>query len=641
MFIEQGNRVGLLAANLGEKWTNVNRSQPVPTTPRSQSVVLAAAGWVKLVLEDKPMRRQWAVQVWFLLIAVPYASLADPPEVTHLFPAGAQRGQSGEVTAGGRFESWPVRVWVEREGLQVKPLEEKGKLEVSVAGNASPGVYWMRFYNDEGSTTLKPFMVGTLPEILEKEPNNDPRVPQKLDLAAVTVNGVLKSARSSGRGRRGRSRRGGDVDGFAVSLRAGQTLVASIEANRRLGSPMDGVLQVVSADGFVLAQNDDAPDLDPQLVFPAPSDGTYTVRVFAFPAEQDSSIRFASGDQYVYRLTLTTNGFVDHSYPLAVAKEDPSRLELIGWNIPPEARTSVVRPSDTIDDVTGDPTLATLHHPGLANTTEVRLEPHATALETELNDSDNAQPIELPVTVTGRINPAGDADVYEFQAKKDQKLLFVVESRSLGLPLDPILRLMDAAGQTLSEADDVDRNKRDAELSFTVPRDGKFHLEVRDASRFGGLRYVYRLRALLAEAEFVATVAADRFTLTSGEPLEIAVSLEARNGFDGEVEIAALDLPAGVVAKPVKAKPRQRASRGKRRRSRSQPGGAAAAKLQLTVEPNSQAPLAAFSGPIRIIARSTGSRPISRTASATIPGVTASTTKIWLTVKQKGKQKGK
>ena len=42
---------------------------------------------------------------------------------------------------------------------------------------------------------------------------------------------------------------------------------------------------------------------------------------------------------------------------------------------------------------------------------------------------------------------------------------------------------------------------------------------------------------MLAEAEFVATVAADRFTLTSGEPLEIAVSLEARNGFDGEVVI--------------------------------------------------------------------------------------------------------
>ena len=40
-------------------------------------------------------------------------------------------------------------------------------------------------------------------------------------------------------------------------------IVAVMDANRTLGSPMDGLLQVVSPRGFVLAQNDDSNGLDP------------------------------------------------------------------------------------------------------------------------------------------------------------------------------------------------------------------------------------------------------------------------------------------------------------------------------------------------------------------------------------------
>src|SRR5207249_3560288 len=130
----------------------------------------------------------------------------------------------------------------------------------------------------------------------ESEPNDDPTRPQRIETPRVTVNGKL-----------GRT---GDVDGFAVPLKKGQTLVAALEANRRLGAPLDGLLQVVSSQGFVLAENDDAPDRDPLLAFEAPADGTYLVRTFAFPAEPDARIGFAGGDAFVYRLTLTTQGFL-------------------------------------------------------------------------------------------------------------------------------------------------------------------------------------------------------------------------------------------------------------------------------------------------------------------------------------------
>ena len=63
--------------------------------------------------------------------------------------------------------------------------------------------------------------------------------------------------------------------------------------------------------------------IDPQIVFAVPKDGTYLVRTFGFPAVPDAAIRFTGSDVCIYRLTLTTGGFVDHAYPLAVARASP------------------------------------------------------------------------------------------------------------------------------------------------------------------------------------------------------------------------------------------------------------------------------------------------------------------------------
>ena len=69
----------------------------------------------------------------------------------------------------------------------------------------------------------------------------------------------------------GRLAKTGDVDGFGVSLTRGQSLVASVEVERHLGSPMDAVLQVTSQEGLVLGvKNDDDVGRDPRIVFEAP-----------------------------------------------------------------------------------------------------------------------------------------------------------------------------------------------------------------------------------------------------------------------------------------------------------------------------------------------------------------------------------
>src|SRR5262245_8655582 len=279
-----------------------------------------------------------AIGAVITLFALPL--LAAPPKLNDLFPAGGQRGQSLTITASGSFSAWPPLVWVDRPGVTVVADKDKGKLNVQVAAEAVPGVYWLRVIDGEGGSQLRPFIVGTLPEVAENETNDLPDKPQPVE-PRVVINGKLAKS--------------GDLDGFRVNLKAGQTLVASLGANTVLGSPMDAVLQVcelvqrkngsgpaLPAEPFVMAENHDSVGLDPRLAFTAPADGSYLVRVFAFPAMPDSSIRFAGGDDYVYRLTLTTGGFIDHVLPLAQPR-DAAPVLLGGWNLAGVAAT-VSRP---------------------------------------------------------------------------------------------------------------------------------------------------------------------------------------------------------------------------------------------------------------------------------------------------------
>lgn len=544
-----------------------------------------------MIIRVQSVRNQ--VTLFLLASLLPNVCSAAPPTLTYLFPAGAQQGKTIEVLAGGTFERWPVQAWVEGKGVSVKASAAKGKLTVTVAPDAAPGTYWIRLFDEQGASALRPFIVGTLPEVMEQEPNDDPKKPHVLPSSSVVVNGRLSQP--------------GDVDGFAVSLRKGQTLVASMEANTLLGSPMDAILQIVSADGFVLEQNNDYHDLDSQIVFDVPKDGTYLVRTFAFPAVPDSGIRYFGSELCIYRLTLTTGGFVDHPYPLAVSRVNPGSVELIGWNIPDAAKKVTIRPGDDADTTW-------LSHPQLANTATVRLEPHPTVTKSADNDPQHPQFIELPVTVSGRIAKGG-ADVYQFAAKKGQKLFFQVESRALGYPLDAVLRLTDASGKTLAQVDDPGSRRdaaRDPELAFPVPRDDKYFIEVRDLHAFGGLRYVYRLRAVFAEPDYALTLAADRFAITPGKPLDIPVTIDRRNGFNREIEISLEGLPAGVTALPVK----------------SLASGATAKTVALRVS----ATTGPVSGAIQVVGKVSDQKELTRTARSPITGLKASTARPWLTV---------
>jgi hypothetical protein len=355
---------------------------------------------------------------------------------------------------------------------------------------------------------------------------------------------------------------------------------------------MDSVLQVVSVDGFVLAENNDDHGLDPRTVFTAPADGTFIVRLFAFPAQPDSSIRFAGAETYVYRLTLTAGPLADHVFPLAVSRRSPGLVDAVGWNLPASARGLKVTLSD--EDET------TLFDPRLARPLRLRVEAHACVVEKEPNDRKSPLEVSLPVTVSGRIDAPGDVDVYRLAVKKGQALTVQVEARSLGFPLDPVLRLTDASGKTLLEQDDAGPS-HDPSLAYTPAADGELRVEVRDLHGHGGPRYVYRVRIVLPEPSFALSLKAERFTAAAGKPLEVPVTVEARNGFAEEIEVAVEGLPQGISATPLKWKP----------------GSGTAVVLKVT----------AAKGPV-----STAFRIVGRAKGRSRPAAASGTKHLWLTV---------
>ena len=118
-----------------------------------------------------------------------------------------------------------------------------------------------------------------------------------------------------------------------------------------------------------------------------------------------------------------------------------------------------------------------------------------------------------------------------------------------------MLRLSDEAGQTLATAEAKALDK-DPELTFTPPQDGPVLLTVRDLHRRGGTRYAYRLRVTPPEPDFALSVAADRFTLTPGQPLRVPVTVARKNGLQGEIDLTVEGLPSGVETRTLPADPK-------------------------------------------------------------------------------------
>src|SRR5262245_47262224 len=118
---------------------------------------------------------------------------------------------------------------------------------------------------------------------------------------------------------------------------------------------------------------------------------------------------------------------------------------------------------------------------------------------------------------------------------------------SNGLPVRTLYYRNDDAGPIYGFP-----GQKDSRLHFTAPADGEYLVRIRDMRGHSGERYAYRLAIHEPQPDFALTIEPENPNVPLGGSRDLRVRAFRRDGFDGEIEVKLLNLPAGFTAKAAK-----------------------------------------------------------------------------------------
>ncbi|MFO0952351.1 MAG: PPC domain-containing protein [Isosphaeraceae bacterium] len=104
---------------------------------------------------------------------------------------------------------------------------------------------------------------------------------------------------------------------------------------------------------------------------------------------------------------------------------------------------------------------------------------------------DAVQPVDLNVSLTGRVDPAGDVDSYRFRARAGQRIVIEGWAERLDSKLRAVLELVDGRGRPLASSRGY--NGLDPRIVFAIPADGEYVVRLHDLTFTGSPEHVYRI----------------------------------------------------------------------------------------------------------------------------------------------------
>ena len=116
----------------------------------------------------------------------------------------------------------------------------------------------------------------------------------------------------------------------------------------------------------------------------------------------------------------------------------------------------------------------------------------AEQLETEPNETASAaMSVPLNVVINGRLDKAGDADHFRFEAKHGQRVVIECSAERIDSQLRAVLEIFDSNGRRLA----VNRGYFgiDPLIAFRVPADGSYVAKIQDLTSSGSAEHYYRL----------------------------------------------------------------------------------------------------------------------------------------------------
>jgi hypothetical protein len=300
----------------------------------------------------------------------------------------------------------------------------------------------------------------------------------------------------------------------------------------RLGSQLDPVVRLLDARGNELAAVDDTPGVGPDCRFAHTfaADGEYVLEV------RDSN--YAGGADFHYRLRVGDFPLAAVPFPPGAGRGAQTTFTFFGPDCagaaratpPPTATGKQMRLSTRYE---GDRGKA-----GGSGFVTAAVGEYDEAAEAEPNDAPESAtpPGGLPVTLNGRLDPAGDRDFYQLAVKKGQRLRLSARTRSLGSPCDVRLQLFKPDGTKLAES--KVEGAGEGTLDATFPDDGPYRLLVEDLNRAGGPGLAYRVTVEPYKPGFDLSVDTDRVNARPGETAELKVTC-VRRDYAGPITLSA------------------------------------------------------------------------------------------------------
>ena len=499
---------------------------------------------------------------WTLFFAIGLAGAVDPdlpspaPVVRSAFPPGVQRGTSAEVMLSG--QNLHDARSVEFTGRAVKAeiiaaFGSKLKLKVTAAPDAEVGRRDYRLTTARG-VYVGVFDIGALPEIVEKENNDDWRKPQLISFP-VLVNGEIGSE---------------DWDHFRFHAEAGEKMIFDVSATRH-GSRLDADVALLDQRGEELAWVDDTTIFgDPHLTFTFPQAGDYVVRVGSLNGGGN------------YRLSAGVLPYARRTFPAGLEAGKATEMAFTGslldgvdeiWLGDRLAKGQIL--SKSADQIRarftvpkGTPSGRYLVHVSasareVALPTEIRVSglPELTVTKPAIAWK-TAQHIPAAVVLNGIIDQPKASHWFRFDAQPGDTFLFRAESMKLGYHLDPTITVLDAEGAKVAFADDPgvddrsDEYQIDTDLSLRCEKAGPYYVGIRDGMYRGGDQLLYRLTVKKQDPDFILELRESLKSFYAGQQDTLQLRVRRRSGWNAPVEVWAEGLPAGVVAERQTAPPK-------------------------------------------------------------------------------------
>lgn len=483
------------------------------------------------------------------------AAYAQKPSIGFVYPAGAQRGESLEVTVGGmniaacteaiisgkgvkaeliidNSEEGRARNKISKKGLSDEAnlqIAQRMKVRITVDTDAEPGMRDIRLSSSKGISNRLLFEVGQFKGYSEQEPNSVFSKANTIQTLPCTINGQIMMS---------------DIDCYRFHAKRGHTYVMDVKARRFVPYMADAVpgwfqptLTVRDSSGKEVAYSDDwRYRVDPLILFEAPHDGEYTLEI------QDALFR--GREDFTYRIDLGEIPYITGISPLGGPAGKITNVTLSGVNLPKQ--TLQIRPKASQEG----------RQEMYISSGNIRSNTFSFDVNRSLDEAirapkRNAQRIESDMVINGCFREAYEQHLFVMEVPKRTVMLLDVRARRLGSPADVKIDIMQGGKKLASEDDTEDQTEAmmthmaDPQMVYRFKEPGVYTIRLTETLGAFGPDYQYRLYVTQKPTDFEMMVEPATISIPRGGSTVANLSIVRKYRSNVDVDVKVNGLPGG------------------------------------------------------------------------------------------------